>query len=206
MTRVGAQVQAPEGPLRSLIHEALAAIDVVHLATDLPSVPVVYGSRRFGGYIPASDIVPRHIELSLVGPHPRLSLVHEIGHFLDDRLGDFVVYSSTQQDSVLSPVLDAIQNSDAFVRMRQYLASGRDVPVPIRFQLLHWLEPVEAWARAYAQYITARSLHPALSEELKIATQLDRIEIYQYVQWADIDFEPVADTIEAVFRRLGWQS
>lgn len=204
-THIGSLVHVPTGNLETALRETLAAIDSVHWTLALPAIPLGYDAERFGGYCPATEERPRQISLSLAGPHPRLTLVHEIGHYLDDSLGNFVVYSTTKADSVLSEVVQAIENSRAIIRMRHYLASEHQVIAPVRYQLLNWLEPVEGWARAYAQYITLRSGNRALRRDLKMAIDLGGIEIYRHVQWEDSDFEPIAETIDAAFRRLGWR-
>jgi hypothetical protein len=79
------------------------------------------------------------------------------------------------------------------------------VPLPVRYQLRHWIEPVESWARAYAQYITLRSGGATLRHELDTAIGLGGIEVYRNVQWEEDDFEPIAFEIDSVFYRLGWR-
>lgn len=169
---VGRLVERPSGPLEPRLREALAAIDAVHRVTDLPTIPVTYGARRFGGYTPLTDDGIRCIVVSPIGPHPRLTLLHEMGHYLDDRMGNFTVYSSTQPDSILSDVLRVIERSHAVKLMRAYLAEAADMPIAINYQLRHWLEPVEGWARAYVQYIVSRSENIELRNDLTVQWSL----------------------------------
>ena len=67
------------------------------------------------------------------------------------------------------------------------------------------LDPVEAWARSYAQSIVNRSDSPALRASLNACR--GRIAGRQYYpqQWEDDDFGPIEAAIEELFRRLGWR-
>src|SRR5689334_8965635 len=81
--------------LRAHVKEALSAIDSVHTIPELPELPVAFTEKeQYGGYIPEMENRPRSLEISTLGPTPRLTFVHEFGHFLDNALGGFQVYST----------------------------------------------------------------------------------------------------------------
>ncbi len=194
------------GYLESSILEAFSAINSVHDLSALPTISVtISASERFGGYTPGADDRPAAILLSRSSPHPCLTLVHEVGHYIDDGQGNFAVYSSMTANSVLAEVMQTIGHSRAVNRIHDYLALDRKVPLPVRYQLRHWIEPVESWARAYAQYITLRSGGATLRHELDTAIGLGGLEVYRNVQWEEDDFEPIAFEIDSVFYRLGWR-
>lgn len=66
------------------------------------------------------------------------------------------------------------------------------------------LQNEELWARSYAQFITAKSAHPELQEQLSRLRDRPPHSLYYWEQWDDEDFLPISAEIEAVFRQLGW--
>ena len=63
----------------------------------------------------------------------------------------------------------------------------------------------EIWARSYAQYVAIQSTDPKLTdglEAIKSARSENRLDYL--LHWEDNDFDPIAEAIERVFRRLRW--
>ena len=57
-------------------------------------------------------------------------------------------------------------------------------------------------ARSYAQYIATRSQDPAMLKELDASRDPGKTPYYA-AQWADDDFEPIAEAYDALFAALG---
>jgi hypothetical protein len=205
LKRVTACFLPQEGDLKPLVEETLGLIDALHRVADVSRLPIVYtdDEARFGQYVPG-DGRPERIELSRSGPYPRLSLTHEIGHLIDHTLGGYMIYSSSQPASPLSEVVQAVSQSAAIQDFRDF-AERNDRHSPLVRQIVYWLDPIEQWARAYAQYVATRSGHPIMLAELQLARDMQAQAINKNVQWERSDFEPVAAAIEAAFQRLGWR-
>jgi hypothetical protein len=204
-------------PQRSFdpVREALAAIDSVHGAGDLPLLPVRMGRgrREFGGYEYARDgralalVVSRHSE------HPHLTVVHEIGHFLDHQAFGIVGRFASESRRVVA-VMDAITQSSAVQvlrsreAMKQVLVQmphgGRRIHRLSQRYVGYLLEPKECFARAYAQLIAVRSRDPRLLDELsRLQGDLLAGGVY-HQQWSDDDFAPIAAALDQSLRRMGW--
>jgi hypothetical protein len=178
---------------RNEIKAGLRAIDRTLRLPDLPPVAVTFTeSRRYGGYTPGTD--ERGIELSLRTPTPRLTTVHEVGHFLDDALGNFEVYSSMEPGTPVNRV--------AF---REFEEQARNiVPIPLeRAQVLNRLHVVEIWARCFAQYIALRSEEEHLREDILLRRAMEA-GVLVNEQWEEEDFAPVAQEMDAMFKTLRW--
>jgi hypothetical protein len=199
------QLAIPDGVLEPFIREAAQAIDRVHRVPFVGRIPVYYQSGRYGGYTPETEDGPRRFEISPDSPYPRLTMAHEVGHFLDDLLGHFVVYSSMEPNSPIAAVLAVIERSQAVQEIRGYLETTPAVERTVRYQLNYWLSAPEVWARAYAQYIVARSESVTLRAEVQLAKIVTGPAIYQNVQWDEEDFATIAEAIDHLFQDLGWR-
>jgi len=122
-------ILVPDGDLSPIVDEVIGAIEGLHDAGEIPQFSIVYTDYRapFARYNPNSGAP--FIELSRRGPHPRLSLAHEIGHLLDHALGNFEIYSSEQQYSILWHVIETSRRSAAVMQcegtvLRWKLTSG----------------------------------------------------------------------------------
>jgi hypothetical protein len=206
LKRVTACFLPQEGDLKALVEETLRSIDSLHRMADVAQLPIVYpdDEARFGQYVPG-DGRPERIDLSRSGPYPRLSLTHEIGHLIDHALGHFGVYSSSQPAPPLAQVMQASSRTSAIQDFRAFVASN-DRRNPLVRQIVYWLDPIEQWARAYAQYVAVRSGPPIMLAELQLARDMQVQAINKNVQWERNDFEPVAAAIETMFQRVGWQA
>ena len=207
LSRLSTHITPSDGDLKPIVEETLACIDAIHEAIDLPDLPVRYTDyvAPFGRYVPG-DGCPDGIELSHRGPHLRLSLAHEVGHLLDHALGNYVVYCSQEPTSPLATVIATARNSVA-IKMLDAVVTGStkaEAGLNVR-QIIYWLDPIEIWARAYAQYIALRSGKTEFSEDIRIAQSLQPFAVCRNVQWEEDDFASIATAIETVFRRWGWQ-
>lgn len=205
------------------IEAALSAIDQVHGDGELPTIPIkpASGKRHWGEYIRQRSFNGQarslEIRLSTKGEHRALTLAHEVGHFLDfeqirieHQLGS-KMYGQTVEAEVTA-FLDAARKSRAYQRIDDlyyrrarlhYMDSETEVNADRKY--CRYLEdPVELWARAYAQYIAKRSGSIVLLDELQ-ATLSGIADGYRYPsQWEDDDFAPIEAAIDAIFRKKGW--
>ncbi len=204
---IGNRFAPADGDLKPVVEVTLALIDNVHSSLYLPTIPIRYSDAAspFGRYVPG-DGRPEYIQLSLRSPHKRLSLAHEIGHLLDHALGKYVVYSSQERSSPLADVIHVANESEAVKRLRAAIANIPAISAGVDArQILYWLEPVEIWARVYAQYIALRSGSYSMLAEVIIAQNLQPFAAYHDVQWDSDDLDPVAAAIDLAFGKLGWR-
>lgn len=208
------------GKLRDAGRRALDAIAKVHGDGELPELPVEREPqpwKQHGGYYLSQDLKPRRITTTPSGDHPELTLVHEIGHFLDHqgvtgKVRDQYGFASSV-DPRFEKLRTVIRESNAsqellrLSKLREVeieLADGRTIDYPIdRGYIRYLFLPHELWARAYSQYVALRSGDPTLK------AQLDRLRrrgpLYYPVQWDDDDFEPIAKAIDELMVELGWR-
>lgn len=212
---VSAAIQLPRDRSAAKMNAAVAAIDSVHGDGELPSIPVRYPSvRSYNGrytcYRTPTGYKHKDISINKNGDHQALSLVHEIGHFLDQQaIGKGKRYASLT-DQRLEDFRKAAQSSRAIQELKNQLnqrtlrlAIGVDLPVD-RGYIQYLLQGEEIWARAYAQYIALKSGDNKLREQLQ-KIQNDQHPSNAASQWSDNDFEPIADAIDALLKELGWR-
>jgi hypothetical protein len=72
-------------------------------------------------------------------------------------------------------------------------------------QVDYWLQPPEIWARVYAQYIALRAGNDEMMLDVQFARMLEDEPVMRNAQWSELDFEPVADTVDTAFQILGWR-
>ena len=96
------------------VAETRLAIRRLHQEPDINVVVSCYAELHpFGRYVPG-DSAMGEIEISLFGPHPRLTFAHEVGHLLDQAIVGYTGYASAKRYSALHDVMDAIRNSNAY--------------------------------------------------------------------------------------------
>lgn len=168
----------------------LAAIDSVHDDGILPVAPLdgSPGASRLGAYAYRGKATTR-LSVKPSGPWQRLTLAHEVGHFLDHQaIGTPGVWATATGE--LQPVIDAIKATPTYDRLR--LIAGK------RGQ--YFRSPDELWARAYAQFIAAESQDPDLLADLRrVSTSYE-----PWRQWPDTEFQPIQSLIRSYFQTLHW--
>jgi hypothetical protein len=84
LTKVSKAVRLPSHPLSGRLNNLLEAVDAVHTATNLKQVAVIMSHFVQGAVFDAyTGTGPYTICLNPTGSHPELSLLHEVGHFLE---------------------------------------------------------------------------------------------------------------------------
>jgi hypothetical protein len=191
----------PAGPDEDPIRLALSAIDRVHGDGALPPLTVHLEALAPGqqGYY---DPVEVRLAVSPSASRPTLTLIHEIGHVLDHHgLGGAKALAS-QRHPLLADWRSVTRQTQKHQILRYITQTSWDA-VAIA-TATHLLLDEELWARAFAQYVVVRSKFEALSNQLDETRRPVAGTVYLPRQWDDGDFAPVADSIDRLFRRLGW--
>ena len=211
---VSAGLHVPKASKNRVMYDrVLSAIDRVHGDGNLPGL-TVFTRRlkpgRYGAYLASGK---PYIEITSDPRIPKgdlsLTLVHEIGHYLDHKGIDSLTTMATRDEMVTHVWREAVSNSRAVKTLiDQYnygYRYGVDVDgyvlYPSRGYLDYLLMPEEIWARSYSQYISVRSRDPDLLKAL--AAERDD-PMYRARQWDDDDFEPIAKAFDTLFEVLGW--
>lgn len=186
---------------------ALDAISDVHGDGELPNIPVKWSKsgswngRYVSGEMPNGDHVPFHIQVSKNSPHPHMTTLHEVGHFLDQQGIGSRKFATT--DSKFSQLFDAfnnaIANSDSLKELQRL--SGLKLKKKTLEHLAYLQKPEELFARSYAQWIASRSNLDRIKKELDASLPKDDTIPYQ---WSHEDFRPIASALDAIFQELGW--
>jgi hypothetical protein len=194
---------------RATVARTLALIDSVHGDGILDRIDLVSAnSRSFAGQLVTVEAFGRdpmaaQMKLARAATDPEFTVAHEIGHWLDvsaiNGPGRWESKAAKHGDPKAMPemkaLLDAIDQSAATAGIRQ----SRQIPPKMR---AYYLSPHEQFARAYSQWIALRTMDPKMRRDSKPKTHLGD---YQYDQWTDSDFAPIAAAMDALFDRLGWR-
>lgn len=213
---LGSLLKVSEGPLTPQLLATLRAVDTVHGDGNVGSVSIDHGgiSPHLGMFFPGS---PPRIAIKVKQPEPGLTLLHEVGHLLDNTgIERGMGWRSLADDSRLAGWWQAVTNSDLYARFIEL--SGQDrARVPKAWgtgyeygtveqsKVKDRLDPRELFARSYAQYIVAESGDPLLRKELDHA-RAGREAILHPEQWPDDDFEPIRVELDLLIRSLGWRT
>lgn len=184
---------------------ALAALNAVHGDGSLPTIPVrmIRLADLTGGYNYTVAGVPVAIEISRRGNHPELTLLHEIGHFLDhqalDRRGAFASVSSPWLQEWRS-MIDASQAVQALQQLRGQPS------VRLRY-IDYLLDRRELLARSYAQWMVIASANRTLAGQLEQELAHIRAAPVPYTRWWESsDFPGTSQAFDRLFRDKGWRS
>lgn len=205
------------GELGAKARRALAAIDGVHGAGPLPPIPAESDARMraSGAYTRTVTNRPVSITLNPKGETPILTMIHEVGHFIEGQ-GVPGVDSRGDRDWASDPVfrdwLAAAEQTDAVKglrRVRERLAAKH--PAATRSKLVedtlefidYLVSPPELWARSYSQRVAVRDGGADVLAEL--ASRQPR-EGFAGVptQWSNEDFGRLGEAVDGVLKTMGW--
>ena len=205
------------------INDARKAIDSVHGDGQLPTIPVhrATNTNIHGSYYRDENNTPQQILVSDQGDHPRLTTVHEVGHFLEhtaipgDKTTDGI--RDWSSDKRMAGWRKAVQESEAVKRLKSLQSVDTvefihpdGTPEDIWIKQTHvayLLKEDEIWARSYAQYIASRANDPKLKAELaNELKKMTRERLPYPKQWSEEDFKPIGRAIDGLFKELGWRS
>lgn len=149
-----------------------------------------------------------------------ISLLHEIGHYVDQQMiGDGryestkAAFSEDRKASSLGRLMNKLEKSralqaiaytrdsvvtvDALVRRSDGTVTRKRMEVDRDF-CSYLLDPIEAFARAYSQWVALRA-NMSESREFILNRTLSRGALYPE-QWDDDDFEPIAREFDRLFK------
>jgi len=183
-------------PRRSTIYPRLAsaldAAEFLHLVeSDLCPVPVrpTRTTSETGSYR-ARRTEPVDLRVSRATMPVANSFLHELGHFIDNQLGDGL---DGHYASPLHPAFAGWRAVQAGIPSR-CPAAASDA------QRALFDSPKEVWARSYAQTVMIRSGERELADELE---RMLADPAYSYFVWPAEEFAPLAEAVEGVFGALG---
>lgn len=192
--------------------DALKSIDSVHGDGKLPVIPLynrfigdgVHGAFRYSPERKrAADIT-----IKPKSSHPRLTTIHEIGHFIDyEALSPTKKLASNKLDGVMSEWWQAVKNSECYAKWNRIKSNGGLIGLDDEFMKIektfidYAMLPEELWARSYAQYIATEASDEILKSELAKSIA----EALPY-QWQPDDFEPIRKSIYNILKELGWKN
>lgn len=193
------------GKLADQVKLALDAIDQVHDDGALDEVPLRETTQSMYGFMQPvktnAGIVAQLMAVRASGPWPALTAVHEIGHLLDlmaiGAKGDFATVSG---DAGMAAVLAAADQTTAVNALRSHLA--QTINMATMAHVTYLLQPVEIWARAYAQFIAERSGSVVLQQQLADTFNAPGVDRLRH--WSAADFALIAKAIETLFKQLNW--
>ena len=209
---------APGDPDEAALQGAMAAVDSVHGDGELGIIPLTTIPTTAldweAAYVNDDDRAVA-IEVNANAQRKQLSLVHEVGHWLDHQMLGVAMGEQTNPAIVAANlrVMAAIRGTEQFQAWEDFVAGRRTIPItnpqtgvtnlfrPNPRAVRYLMEDREIWARAYAQYISSVSQSPELLEQFAdFRSQPGNIRF-----WGDEDFAPVAEAIDGLVRTMGWR-
>ncbi len=205
LTRVSKAIRLPKHSLSDRLHKVLAAVDTVYTAKNLKSLPVVMKKgipgARFCIY---ADTGPYEIELNPDGDHLELSLLHEIGHYIEWQSIPKVPSVGPRNfgiDPLFAPWLTVIFFSPTVMHLREILVRYPEGS-PEHVQIKYLLRPDELWARAYTQYIAKKADASVLFQQLAAENRSNTGTIQYQPYWKWDEFLSISKAIDAIFESL----
>lgn len=169
---------------------------------------------------------PKEILLSERAPHPGLTLLHELGHYIDNLWvrngnkfyasieslhaphastadawsGFFAAFTRTHAYQSLQDTLDFYRRSRDDLTLP---APERDVAAEAAKHIEYLLSPQEVWARAFAQFVIRRFGNDRLKGELKdkLYDELENNKLR--TQWQGVSFDELDEAVERLLRDFG---
>jgi hypothetical protein len=209
---IGRAFEIPPGFIHDDLRQAVSIIESVHGVDELPRIPL-YGTSfptvvgdtrvRRGRFTFAPDGSAVSIAVELDQDHRILTTLHEIGHFLDlVGLGTRGRFESALRRGALAEWRTAIAETSA---VRTLVERTFDDDPRIAAEARGQLAWQELWARSYAQYVINRGGQSGLPSGIDAFRSTTLSPVYLPLHWLDDDFTGVGESIDSVFRRLGWR-
>lgn len=173
--------------------DAITAIDKTHRYPEGTAVSSVKLNSRLRKAQASFDPYERTIELNPKAGVDVRTLLHELGHKLDEAMASTrLSYASKEARKSGSPAMKALVSA-----MRKSEAYKRIGVAPeLAYQKPYWRSSNEMFARAYAQWIHQRAKVPG-------EVEWSPAELRVGAQWEAEDFKPIAKAMEDLMREQG---
>lgn len=205
-TKVAKAVRLPNHPLSSRLGKVLDAVDVIHSPKNLKAIPVLMDGRVQGGlFYTYADTGPYKIYLDPRGDHPELSLLHEVGHYLEwqsipkDQHGARNFSTDARFAVWRRAVFETatVQRLSALLKQQQERTGAfQDIDYLLRLN--------ELWTRSYTQYVARETNLSVLFQQIATENKLVRGNIKYEPYWGWQEFASVQYVMGVMFKELGW--
>ena len=206
LLKVSKAVQVPKHPLNLRLLPLLKAIDETHAPKNLKPVVVVMNPLvRSAVFVAYTATGPYTIELNPNGSHPELSLLHEVGHFLEWQAIPKVTVG--QRDFTDYPLftswLTAVRASQNVNRLLG-LRDNHPAESEIHQEANYLLDEQELWARAYSQYFALKTKVQVLPQQISAENKVLTGKMYIKPYWERDDFSAIEAAMDGLFQALSW--
>ena len=206
LTKVSKAVRVPSHPLARRLRQFLETVDAVHTATNLKPVAVEMNPLVQGAVFDAyTGTGPYTIYLNPHGSHVELSLIHEVGHFLEWQCIPKSGFGqrSFKSDLFFAAWLQAVRESQNVNRLLD-LRDAEAEESSVQKTASYLLDEQELWARSYSQYVAVKMLSPALLQQIAAENKTITGKIQFNPYWDAADFHAVRSEMDKIFQALGW--
>lgn len=215
------------------VDSAFGAIDRVLEPEYIKPIPFrqTSGTKTVGGFLASRTGEPIEITISPGTKHREMTVWHELGHALDGELARKLkskgsksrnTFASEMTDvAPVQRVMAAIRESKHIRGMKSFsgLEFVKKIPGLSVSEVIdrsrdadqrvaYLSSSVECFARAFAQYIGTRGGPQArafFEKEKKEETERKGTFVYNFPQWPDDEFEPIAQAMDELFDYVGWR-
>lgn len=189
----------PNSPLGREASKARSAIRKVHSLPDgvrtVRIIDELPPRNALGSYSKVEGVV----RINPAGDTPRLTTVHELGHFIDHQV--FGAGAGMGSQLLTSPAMQTwlrtVQDSP---EVRRLLAMRPTSPANVRAMVDYLTNPAELWGRSYAQWVAVRSGDRVLLDQVDHWLSSPQPWIADR-QWST--FDGIANAIDDVMRERG---
>jgi hypothetical protein len=198
-----------ESPIARQLRHAVAVMDLVHRFPATSPFPLkLTRSRRDGGeynYYPRPSR-PRDISISTHADFPALTLVHEVGHFLDNMaLNPIKRGFASEHDPLFDPLRQCWRGSRWVQTLTRLLPRYPALPVALKRLFRHQLQIYELWARTYMQWVVVRSNDLALQICMRsiLNNPVKLGDLSFNFHWENEELEVIMEAVDRLFTEAG---
>ena len=204
---VSAGLRVPSDAVRAPSYAAtLRVIDSVHDDGALPTIPFIetkatvnVGEYVWWGKAGAAD----KMHVSRLGPHPELTLVHEVGHFIDHQALDWRGTFASEKSDLLEVWRKIVMSTQTYKAIKAG-AAGKKIngkwPRRSPAEFAEALRFRELWARAYTQYIVSHGQNAQLKAQFEVAAR----HLQGLYFWTDEEFTAIDLAITTLLTAKSW--
>lgn len=209
---IATKIAIPDTPMFDGARLALELVSNLHGDGPLPTISVREEKLLEPAAYEYDADTGRALGILVSEGYSELEFIHEVGHFLDHwglGRGRF----ASEASETLNDWREAVRASEAYRNLERLRGVskmtievfGERLQLPVnQSDVLYFLKWRECFARSYAQYVAVSSGTPTLRRQVGENAPNDYREVLYTSQWADRDFEKVAETLDALFVRLQW--